>query len=297
MLTRRALHPMRSSVCACRRALGCIRHFSSSSLESATLYGRPNSSNTQKAVWSLGLVGRLPYNFVLASARLGPDSELLTDNSGGKPYGVVDTPEYKAMNPHGQIPTLRDPNQRDNSSEQQPVIVWESHSIVRYLDRAYLGGGSRPAGEQARVEMWMDWTLANFHQHNHHMIDQVARTEPKSRDMAIINRAHDGYVDLFSTVEYELSKAPEGGFVAGSAFSPADIPIAVEINRWSLCVHALRIQGTPLRTPEMPRLARYYEDMLQMKSFNDAVFAPEIAHHGLTGAEHSIIKSLGRLCT
>ena len=34
---------------------------------------------------------RPEYELILASGRLGPDSDLLCDHSGGQPYGVVDT--------------------------------------------------------------------------------------------------------------------------------------------------------------------------------------------------------------
>ena len=35
--------------------------------------------------------GRPSFELVLASARLGADSNLLCDSTGAKPYGVVDT--------------------------------------------------------------------------------------------------------------------------------------------------------------------------------------------------------------
>ena len=70
-------------------------------------------------LWTLcELPGRPSFELVLASARLG-DSPLL----GGQPYGVVDTEEYKRLNPTRLVPCLVD----------GALAVWESHSIVRYL--------------------------------------------------------------------------------------------------------------------------------------------------------------------
>ena len=54
-----------------------------------TVWGRTSSSNTQKVLWTLGELD-LPHSFVLASARLGPSSELL---GSGEVFGVVNTPE------------------------------------------------------------------------------------------------------------------------------------------------------------------------------------------------------------
>ena len=45
---------------------------------------------------------------VLASARVGSGSEHLTAFTGSKPFGLVGTPAYGALNPHHQIPTLED---------------------------------------------------------------------------------------------------------------------------------------------------------------------------------------------
>src|SRR3712207_8738523 len=44
--------------------------------------------------------------------------------AGGK-FGVVDTPEYRAMNPNGLVPTI----------EIDGFVLWESNAIVRHLDR------------------------------------------------------------------------------------------------------------------------------------------------------------------
>ena len=57
-----------------------------------TVWGRTSSSNTQKCLWCLAEL-KLPHTLVLASARLGPTSELLGE---GEPYGIVGTPEYVA---------------------------------------------------------------------------------------------------------------------------------------------------------------------------------------------------------
>ena len=41
----------------------------------------------------------------------------------GGSFGGLDTPEFRAMNPHGKVPVIDDSG----------VVVWESHAILRYL--------------------------------------------------------------------------------------------------------------------------------------------------------------------
>jgi glutathione S-transferase len=148
--------------------------------ETLTLWGRSSSSNTQKVLWVLHELG-LPFHLVPASARLGGESEYLVGQHTAAPaFGVVDTPEYAALNPHKAVPTLRD--------HATGTTLWESHSICRYLAQQH---GPQLYGHSAegmgRASMWMDWVLhgsnfANcFGSANHHVRRQdlpVTRTCP-----------------------------------------------------------------------------------------------------------------------
>ena len=55
------------------------------------IWGRTNSVNVKKALWCLGELG-------LAYER---------QDAGGQ-FGVVNTPEYRRMNPNGLVPTLEE---------------------------------------------------------------------------------------------------------------------------------------------------------------------------------------------
>ncbi|UXN73005.1 glutathione S-transferase N-terminal domain-containing protein [Devosia sp. A8/3-2] len=79
-----------------------------------TLWGRKNSCNVQKTLWTIEELG-LPYRH---------------EPVGGS-YGGLDNPAYRALNPNGVVPTLQDGD----------LTVWESHATVRYLAAAY--GGMR----------------------------------------------------------------------------------------------------------------------------------------------------------
>ena len=71
------------------------------------IWGRKNSSNVRKALW--------------CAEELGLSYQAL--DAGGA-FGVVDTPEYRAMNPNGRIPLIEDDG----------FVLWESNTIVRYLE-------------------------------------------------------------------------------------------------------------------------------------------------------------------
>ena len=82
-------------------------------------WGRPASIHTQRVLWAL-TDADLPYELPLASATMGPDGQVL---NGGAPFGVVDTPAYRAINPNGTVPTIDDDG----------FIFWESNAILMWL--------------------------------------------------------------------------------------------------------------------------------------------------------------------
>ena len=176
-----------------------------------TVWGRTSSSNTQKVLWVLQELGK-DFNLVAASARLGPTSEFL---ESGPAFGVVDTDAYAAMNPHRLIPTLKD----SSRGAEDPVVIFESHSIVRYLAEAYgpqLYDGTT-AG-MALSSMWMDWALAgndyspSFSSANHYLIDEVARTPPTKRDLEVVRRAHEEYCAKLAVAEAQLERSGTRAF-------------------------------------------------------------------------------------
>ena len=253
-----------------------------------TVWGRTSSSNTQKVLWILQEL-RLAHELVPASARLGATSEYLVGEHCNSPaFGVVDTAAYRQMNPHRMIPTL----------QNGETVVWESHSIVRYLAQEYgpqLHGGT--AAGMAQGSMWMDWVLhgsnfaPSFGSANHHLIDQVARTPPHQRDLAVVRDAHAEYVACLAKAEEELVSSGQS-FLSGDEFSIADIPLATELNRWSLCVHAARRDGVELLVPPLPGLSRYYSRLLEREPFCKAVFSPEAQHQQLCPEKQPEIREL-----
>ena len=74
------------------------------------VWGRNTSSNVMKVLWGLGELG-LPFERI---------------DVGGA-FGKTDTPEYRAMNPTGLVPTL----------QEGDFTLWESNAILRYLAQAH----------------------------------------------------------------------------------------------------------------------------------------------------------------
>jgi glutathione S-transferase len=102
-----------------------------------TIWGRNTSSNVQVAMWAI--------------AELGLEHERI--DWGGK-FGGNDDPEYRAMNPNGLVPTVRDGD----------LVLWESPAILRYLGARYGGEGFWPAdpAERARLDMWAEWAKTSI---------------------------------------------------------------------------------------------------------------------------------------
>jgi glutathione S-transferase len=70
------------------------------------IWGRPNSINVQKVMWTV--------------SELGLEAERL---DAGLEFGVVSEPWFKTYNPNRLVPTIEDDG----------FVLWESNVIVRYL--------------------------------------------------------------------------------------------------------------------------------------------------------------------
>ena len=117
-----------------------------------TVYGRPSSLNLQKVTVMCEEVN-ISIHLHHASAWLAPGANIYPaagDTSSWKT--VVDSEEYRALNPNPTVPTII---MEDGRS------LWESNSIVRYLARKYkpeLAGGDS-LETAATMEKWMDWQV------------------------------------------------------------------------------------------------------------------------------------------
>ncbi|GAB7272684.1 hypothetical protein DZS_40800 [Dickeya ananatis] len=74
------------------------------------IWGRENSTNVKKARWCAAELG-LAYELVPAGGQFGRNHDA----------------DYLSMNPNGLVPCLQDDD----------LVLWESHAIVRYLAAQY----------------------------------------------------------------------------------------------------------------------------------------------------------------
>src|SRR5687768_15968124 len=168
------------------------------------IWGRTNSINVQKVLWACGELA-LEYDRVDA----------------GMAFGVNNTPEYKAMNPNGLVPTIDD----------EGFVLWESHAIVRYLARKHGTGKLWPADERtaADADRWMEWYSTTFWQYLRPVFWTLVRTAPEKRNMAEVEENRKKLAALYEIVEANLAKRD---CMAGPSFSVGDIPMGVASYRW-----------------------------------------------------------------
>ena len=199
------------------------------------IWGRTNSVNVKKVLWCLDELG-------LAYER--------TD--AGLQYGVVNTPEYRKMNPNGLVPTM----------DEDGFILWESHSIVRYLADKYGKGVLRPMDLEPRsiANQWMDWAFS-FQGSVRDSFWNLIRTPPEKRDAAAIERSRVKSGEMAGILDAALASRM---YVAG-AFSMGDIPIGCEVQRW------IRL---PMERPKLPNLEAWFERLCARPAFRKNVDIP-----------------------
>jgi glutathione S-transferase len=196
------------------------------------IWGRVNSINVQKVMWAVGEL-KLPHE--------------RTD--AGMAFGVVNTPEYRKMNPNGRVPTI----------DYDGFVLWESNVIVRYLYAKH--GPARTLEQGYNEEKWMDWATSTVAAPITTIFWQLIRTPVEKRDMPAVEAALKQSVDTFKIADDLLAGQP---YMSGREFSMGDIPFGCFVNRWF---------GLPIQRPDHPNLARYFERLKSRPAFREHVAA------------------------
>jgi glutathione S-transferase len=204
-----------------------------------TIWGRPNSVNVQKVLWCLAELD-LPHQRIDA----------------GLQFGKNDTAEYLAMNPNGRVPTLVDGD----------YVLWESNSIMRYLNLAY-GKGSpiypQEAKVRAGVDRWLDWTLSTLQPVDRPVFWGLVRTPPEKRDMAALQKAAGAEAVVWRVVEAQLASRR---FIEGEEFTIADIALGAYARRW------LGVEG--VTKPKQPNIERWFAQFASRPGFAKFIAPP-----------------------
>jgi glutathione S-transferase len=202
------------------------------------VYGRRSAFNVQKVAWFIG--------------ELGVSNEHI--ELGGS-FGGLDDPAYRKLNPHGRVPLIDDGG----------TIVWESHSVLRYLAATYGSDQfwSDDPKQRARWEPWMDWSLCTLQPA---FLTGVFwgfyRTPEAQRDVAAVNAkiaACGRYMQL-------LDEAIGGNdYLLGDKLTLADITIGVNFFRYF---------NIDIERPHVPNVERWFAKLAARPAYRTHVMLP-----------------------
>jgi len=200
------------------------------------IWGRVNSVNVKKVLWAAEELG-LKYQRIDA----------------GMEHGVTKTPEYMKMNPNSLVPTIEDDG----------FVLWESHSIVRYLCAKHGAGTLWPTDLQARAdaERWMDWAFS-LQNAMRAVFWGLIRTPPEKRDAKAIEEGRQKSAALLAVPERTLSERP---WLGGAGFTMAEIPLGCEVQRW------MRV---PVERPPYPAVQAWFDRLCARPAFKKIVDLP-----------------------
>lgn len=201
------------------------------------VWGRDNSVNVQKVLWCCEELG-LPFE----------------RRDAGLQYGVVNTPEYRAMNPNGLVPTVED----------GPLVLWESNAIVRYLAAKHGQGTLWPANLDTRAQgdMWMDWMVSTFWPTFRALFWNLIRTPPAERNAKETAESLEKTGEILTYLDSHLH---DRRYIAGDAFSIGDIPMGCAIWRWF---------ALPIERRALPNVQRWFDLLGTRPAYAKVVMQP-----------------------
>jgi glutathione S-transferase len=202
------------------------------------VWGRPTSSNVMKVLWGLGELA-LPFDRI---------------DVGGA-FGQTGTPEYRAMNPTGLVPTL----------QEDDFTLWESNAILRYLAHVHAAGSILwPADAHARanIDRWMDAQQTMLNRPMATAFWGLVRTPADKRDLTAIAAAIEDAARAWRMIEEKLNRHD---YIAGAEFTLCDIPWGVHAHRW------FGMDYLGLTRPEMPALRAWYDRLCQRPAYRQHI--------------------------
>lgn len=200
-----------------------------------TIWGRATSSNVQVAMWAIGELG-------LAHERI----------DWGGAFGGNDDADFRAMNPNGLVPTMRDGD----------LVLWESPAILRYLAARYGDGRFWPAdpGLRGRLDMWAEWVKTSVcPELVYKVFWQLVRTRDADRRQQVIEDGAAALGRLMPMLDARLGDAP---YLGGDEICFADI----------MAGHVLyRYMTLDFDKAETPNLDAYYARLAARPAYAEHV--------------------------
>ncbi len=129
---------------------------------------------------------------------------------------------FKALNPNALVPVLIDDG----------FVLWESNTICRYLVNREQRHDLLPADPQARarVEQWIDWQAGEFNNAWRYAFMGLVRGSAAHQDPVQIAASVAAWHRHIGILAARLEAT--GAYVAGEAFTLADIPLGLSVHRW-----------------------------------------------------------------
>lgn len=202
------------------------------------VWGRRSSFNVQKVLWLMG--------------------ELALDHQhipAGGDHGGLDDPAFLAMTPHGRVPVMEDDG----------VVVWESHAILRYLAARHGGSDWWPGdpAERARTDGWMDWSQTTLQRD---FLTGVFwgwyRTPDAERDMSAVKVAVAACARHFLLIDSILA---DQAFLGGDRIGLADIAAGT---------HLYRYFELDIDRPCLPHVEDWYGRLCRRPAYAEHVMIP-----------------------
>jgi len=203
-----------------------------------TIWGRRSSFNVQKVMWLVGEL-RIEHRHI---------------DAGGQ-FGGLDTPEFRAMNPHGRVPVIDD----------NGTVVWESHAILRYLAARYGPSQfwSEDASERSQADRWMDWAQTALQPDflmgvfwGFYRTPESQRNWPAIREKIARCTSHFQLLDMMLADRW---------FLCGDALSLADIPAGTSLFRYF---------GLDIERPSLPHVQAWYDRLQERQAYREHVMVP-----------------------
>lgn len=193
--------------------------------------GRSTSINVRKVLWTCDEVGAAYENVAWGAGEL-----------------KLDAAEFRALNPNGVVPVLLDGD----------LVLTQSNTICRYLAAKHGRANLLPVVPAARaiVEQWMDWQATELNDAWRYAFMGLVRGDPQYQDGALIRKGADAWNAKMALLEAQLAKT--GAYVAGEAFTLADVVLGLSTHRW---------KGTPIKRPVLPAIDTWFARLAQRPAF------------------------------
>lgn len=201
------------------------------------LWGNADSVNVQKIMWCCEELG-LAYRSIDA----------------GRHFGVVNTPEFRRLNPNGLVPTIDD----------EGFVLWESNAILRYLTAKHATGTLWPTdvAQRALADRWMDWANSTLWPTMVPLFRAFMRTPEAQRNASAIEADRLETAEVLQVLDAQLAAT---AFVGGDRFTMGDIAVGCAAWRW---------MALPIERPALPNFQRWFDSLAARPAYRRVVMLP-----------------------